>query len=81
MKNKTKLTNTEKRTIEAELVMAINLHPNGINTRNLISIVMAAISSNIPNATRRHVSGMLSWVWKKYGYTFLVRTPGYSIIA
>lgn len=76
-----RLTKNEKRIIENELVTEINRNPNGINTRLLISNVMSAIAVKIPNANRHHVSGMLSWVWKNYNYTFLVRTPGYSIIA
>jgi hypothetical protein len=76
-----RLTRNEKRTVENELVTIINQHPNGIDTRVLISSVMTAIVASIPNANRHHVSGMLSWVWKNYNYTFLVRTPGYSVIA
>lgn len=76
-----RLTRNEKRTVENELVTIINQHPNGIDTRVLISSVMTAIAASIPNANRHHVSGMLSWVWKNYNYTFLVRTPGYSVIA
>lgn len=75
------LTRWEKRRIEGELVAEISRNPGGIDTRILISNVMKAISAVIPNANRHHVSGMLSWVWKKYQYTFLVRSPGYSIIA
>lgn len=78
---KSKLTNSEKRTIEQELVQKINQNPQGIETKSLISQVMSAISSSIPHANRHHVSGMLSWVWKSYGYHFLIRTPGYSVIA
>ena len=76
-----KLTRKEKRIVENELVTVINQHPNGIDTRVLISTLMTTIASLIPNANRHHVSGMLSWVWKKYNYKFLVRTPGYSVIA
>lgn len=76
-----KLTNREKRNIENALVRIINQHPNGINTRTLISDVMNLIKPSIPNANRHHVSGMLAWVWKNYNYTFLIRTPGYSVIA
>lgn len=76
-----KLTRNEKRVVENELVTVINQHPNGIDTRVLISTVMTTIASSIPNANRHHVSGMLSWVWKNYNYKFLVRTPGYSVIA
>lgn len=75
------LTKREKRMIEQELVRTINRHPSGINTRKLISHVMSVIKTSIPNANEHHVLGMLSWVWKNYNYTFLVRTPGYSIIA
>lgn len=76
-----RLTVKEKRRIESELVQMINRYPNGINTRTLISDVMTLISPSIPNANRHHVSGMLSWVWKNYNYTFIIRTPGYSVIA
>lgn len=76
-----RLTKSEKRTVGNELIAAINQHPNGIDTRVLISTVMMAISTSIPNANRHHVSGMLSWVWRNYDFTFLVRTPGYSVIA
>lgn len=75
------LTVNEKRIIENELVTTINQNPNGINTRVLIDKVMNVVSKAIPKANRHHVAGMLSWVWKNYNYTFLVRTPGYSIIA
>lgn len=75
------LTVNEKRIIENELVVTVNQNPNGINTRVLIDKVINAVSKAIPNANRHHVSGMLSWVWKNYNYTFLVRTPGYSVIA
>lgn len=75
------LTKTEKRTIENEIVLTINQNPNGIDTRVLIDKVMNAISKAIPNANRHHVAGMLAWVWSNYNYTFLVRTPGYSVIA
>lgn len=76
-----KLTNQEKRTIENEMVRIINQNPNGIDTRALISQVIGSIASTTPNANRYHVSGMIAWVWKKYQYTFLIRTPGYSVIA
>lgn len=76
-----RLTRSEKRTVEKELVIVINRYPKGIDTRVLISTVMTTIAATIPNANRHHVSGMLSWVWKNYNYMFLVRTPGYSIIA
>lgn len=75
-----KLSKTEKRVVEQELVNEINLNPKGINTRTLISNVLNTVSVAIPNANRHHVSGMLSWVWKKYNYTFLARKRGYSII-
>lgn len=75
------LTYAEKRKIENELVTEINQYPNGIDTRVLMDNVENAISLAIPCATRWHISGMLSWVWKKYNYTFLIRTPGYSVIA
>lgn len=76
-----KLTNQEKRTVENEMVQIINQNPNGIDTRALISQVIVSIASTIPNANRYHVSGMIAWVLKKYQYTFLIRTPGYSVIA
>lgn len=75
------LTNNEKRIIENELVVTINQNPNGIDTRVLMDTVMNAIAKVIPNANRHHIAGMLSWVWKNYNYTFLIRTPGYSVIA
>lgn len=75
------LTYAEKRIIERETLMIIHFYPRGINTRVLISQVMKRISSTIPNANRHHVAGMLSWIWKNNRYQFLVRTPGYSIIA
>lgn len=76
-----KLTKTEKRTIENELVITINQYPNGIDTRVLIDKVMNSIANAIPNANRHHVAGMLAWVWSNYNFTFLVRTSGYSVIA
>lgn len=76
-----RLTKLEKRRIENELVITINQNPNGIDTRVLIDKVMNAVSKAIPNANRHHVAGMLSWVWSNYNYKFLVRTPGYSVIA
>ena len=75
------LSGREKRIIENEIIMIINSNPNGINTRVLIATVMRAISNTVPNANRHHVAGMLSWVWKNNGFNFLVRTPGYSVIA
>lgn len=74
------LTAKEKRVIEYELVATINQNPNGINTRVLIDRVMSAVSKVIPNANRHHVAGMLSWVWKNNNCTFLVHTPGYSVV-
>ena len=76
-----RLTKTEKRTIENELVIIINQNPNGIDTRVLIDKVMSTVSKAISNANRHHVAGMLSWVWCNYYYTFLVSTPVYSVIA
>lgn len=76
-----RLTNLERRMIENELVTGINSSPNGIDTRILMDNVENAISKTIPNANRHHIAGMLSWAWKNYNYTFLVRTPGYSVIA
>ncbi|MGL5973054.1 MAG: hypothetical protein ACRCZK_05035 [Oscillospiraceae bacterium] len=76
-----KLTNAEKRIIENDMVMRINRNPNGINTRTLISQVLNNVALSIPNANRHHVSGMLSWVFSSYNFSFLTRTPGYSIIA
>lgn len=76
-----KLSKREKRIVEQELVNTINLNPDGIDTRVLISIVLSNIGALIPAANQNHVFGMLSWVWKKYKYTFLVHTRGCSIIA
>lgn len=76
-----RLTKSEKKRIENELVITINQNPNGIDTRLLVDKVMNAVSKAIPNANRHHVAGMLSWVSSNYNYKFLVRTPGYSVIA
>ena len=70
----------EKRIIEYVMVKIISQNPNGINTRNLISQVLNNVSAFIPNANRHHISGMIAWVVKAYNFSFLIRTPGYSVI-
>lgn len=75
------LTYNEKRIIEIEMVNVINQNPNGINTRNLISQVLNSVSAFIPNVNRHHISGMIAWVIKTYNFSFLIRTPGYSVIS
>lgn len=76
-----KLTNTEKRIIENDMVNRINLNPNGIDTRTLISDVIRTVSPSIPNVNRHHVSGMIAWIMNYYSFSFIIRTPGYSVIA
>lgn len=76
-----KLTNTEKRIIENDMVNRINLNPNGIDTRTLISDVIRTVSLSIPNVNRYHVSGMIAWVMNYYSFSFIIRTLGYSVIA
>ena len=75
------LTNNERRTIEYEWVNVVRSNSNGINTRTGIAQVMTSVSNRIPNANRHHVSGMIAWIMKKYGFRLIVRSPGYSIIA
>ena len=75
------LTNFEKRTIERTLENYILANPSGIDTRTLMQTVFNRLHSRIPNMNMYHISGMLSWVYKFYGHTFLVRTHGYSVIA
>lgn len=74
------LTNFEKRTIERALENCILANPNGINTRLLNQSVFNCLHNRIPNLNMHHIAGMLSWVYKAYDHTFLVRRPGYSII-
>lgn len=76
-----KLTYNEKRSIENDMVNVINRNPKGINTRTLISQVLNNVSTSVPNANRHHVSGMIAWVIDAYNFSFIVRTPGYSVIA
>lgn len=76
-----KLTNTEKRVIENDMVIRINQNPKGIDTRKLISQVISDVAPSIPNANRHHVSGMIAWVMDSYNFSFLIRKPGYSVIA
>lgn len=74
------LTNSEKRIIENTMEKQILANPSGINTRNLNQAVYSVLHGSIPNMNMHHIAGMLSWVYKAYGHTFLVRIPGYSII-
>lgn len=74
------LTNIEKRKVENKMENQILANPKGINTRSLNQGVFNHLQSSIPNLNMHHVSGMLSWVYKHYGHTFLVRTPGNSVI-
>lgn len=74
------LTNSEKRLIESAMENQIVKYPSGINTRTLNQAVFNVLHTAIPNMNMHHVAGMLSWVYKSYGHTFLVRTPGYSVI-
>lgn len=74
------LTNSEKRIIENTMERQILANPNGVNTRSLNQNVYNLLNGSIPNINMHHIAGMLSWVYKSYGHTFLVRTPGYSII-
>lgn len=74
------LTKNEKKTIESAMENEITANPNGINTRILTQTIFKRLHQSIPNMNMHHISGMLSWVYKQYGHTFLVRTPGYSVI-
>lgn len=76
-----KLTFSEKRAIEKDMVNRINQNSKGIDTRSLISQVIIAVAPSIPNANRHHVSGMIAWVMDFYNFSLLIRTPGYSVIA
>lgn len=80
-KENSMLSRREKRIIESELIVTINANPSGINTRVLIATVMRSISNTVPNANCHHLSGMLSWIGRNNGFNFLIRTPGYSVIA
>lgn len=75
------LTNNERRMIEYEWVKVVHSNPNGINTRIGMAQVLNSVSKRIPKANRHHVSGMIAWIMKKYGFKLIVRSPGYSIIA
>lgn len=75
------LTYNEKRIIENDMVNVIKRNPKGINTRTLISQVLNNVSASVPNANRHHVSGMIAWIMDTYNFSFIVRTPGYSVIA
>lgn len=74
------LTNSEKRTIERALQNRILANPSGIDTRLLNQSVFDCLHNRIPNLNRHHIAGMLSWVYRAYNHTFLVRSPGRSII-
>lgn len=75
------LADHEKRIVEKTMENQILANPKGINTRHLNQNVYNLLHRSIPNLNMHHVAGMLSWVHKSYGHIFLVRTPGYSIIA
>lgn len=75
------LTDSEKRIVENTMESQIHASPRGINTRNLNQNVYHILNASIPNMNMHHIAGMLSWVYKTYGHTFLIRTPGYSVIA
>lgn len=75
-----RLTNWQKRIIERTMEGQILANPNGISTRVLNQTVYNLLHSSIPNLNMHHLAGMLSWVYKSYGHTFLIRTPGYSVI-
>lgn len=75
------LTSIEKRSVETTMENQIISHPGGINTRILNQNVYNVLQASIPNLNMHHIAGMLAWVYKSYGHTFLVRTPGYSVIA
>ena len=74
------LTNSEKRLLETTMENQIVKHPSGINTRTLNQAVFNGLHTVIPKLNMHHIAGMLSWVHKSYGHTFLVRTPGHSVI-
>lgn len=75
------LTDSEKRIVENTMESQILASPRGINTRHLNQYVYNILKGSIPNLNMHHIAGMLSWVYKSYGHTFLVRTSGYSVIA
>lgn len=75
-----RLTDYERRMTEMELVRQINHSPTGIDTRKLTTDVKNKLVRTVPNINRYHIVGMLSWVIRKYGYTFLIREPGHSVI-
>lgn len=75
-----KLTWKEKRMIESTMEGQILAHPNGINTRTLITNVQNILSNTIPNMNRYHIAGMIAWVLPQYGHQLIVRTSGYSVI-
>ena len=74
------LTYKEKRIIESEMKLAIQVNPAGINTRKLISDVYSKVKTNIPNANRHHIAGMIAWIIASTNHKLIVRTPGYSVI-
>ena len=77
------LTRNQKRLVENEMVRMISMNPSGINTRSLITGVVANVSGAIPYINRHHVSGMLSWVMTSgnYGFKFITKAPGNSKVA
>lgn len=74
------LTNADKRRLENELEHMISTNPQGINTRTLITGTYNNLKGSISYLNRHHVAGMLAWVYKIYGHTFTLRTPGCSVI-
>lgn len=71
----------DKRKLESEILRIIRVNSIGINTRTLISRVINNLATTIPNLNKHHVAGMLAWVLKNNSCYFMVRSPGYSIIA
>ncbi len=75
------LSYKDKRKVEREICSIIKVNSIGINTRTLISRVINNLATTIPNLNKHHVAGMLAWVLKNNSCHFMVRSPGYSIIA
>lgn len=74
------LTKSEKMLIETTMENMIVANKNGINTRVLNNSVYNNLIGRISNLNMHHLAGMLSWVYKAYNHTFLVRKSGNSII-
>ena len=73
------LQNYQKRRVEQEIVNVMRAHPNGCDTREIITEVLQNLQKIYPAVNRHHIAGMLAWVIKKYGYSLPVRYPGFMI--